>query len=433
MPGERDRPDGGVRFELELGQRPLLSPVAVQVLALLPLSQAGLDEMVAARVAANPALTVGPPRRCRWCASRLEGGRCMRCAGYPALPTEPAQTVDAREELRLEARTLVPSRLARVVDLVVASLDERGLLPDAAAVRVAAGSGGDELREAVGAVRAAGPPGVAAPDAVTSLLEQARWHAAHGGPALLVRLVAEHLSDVAAGDFHAIAQARGVARADVEAAVAFLRARLRPAPLPLPAVVSSAGSVPPDVIVYVDAGGGLAVHVLTSADLGLDVDPELARAEPGSEWVRERVADARALLNLLDRRAAALHRVAHAAVQFQREYVLHGPATHRPLTRVELAGALGLHPSTVTRAVQAAVVALPGGRVEPLSAFFGTAVSARAELARLLSSDDPPGSDAAAAELLAAAGYQVARRTVAKYRLELQSAAAGTVLRRTVC
>jgi RNA polymerase sigma-54 factor len=206
--------------------------------------------------------------------------------------------------------------------------------------------------------------------------------------------------------------------------VVFLRARLRPSALTAGTGRRPAAE-PPDVIVR-SRDGDLDVTVLGAADLGLGMDGELATlAHTGiaGTWLAERRADARALLDIVDRRASALRRVATAVVHAQREYVLHGPSAHRPLTRAAVAGALGLHPSTVSRAVQGTLVALPDGQVQPLSAFFGSAVAAVECLAQLLASNDPPHSDADAAARLRLAGYAVARRTVAKYRHQLGSQA----------
>ena len=278
--------------------------------------------------------------------------------------------------------------------------------------------------EAVRAVQAAGPPGVATPDVHACLLAQARWHASRGGPALLVPVVADHLAEVARGDHGVIADRLGADPDAVDAAVAFLRARLRPSALAVE--TGRAGEAPPPDVIVRSRGDDVDVTVLGVADLGLAVDAELAAlADTGSAatWLAERCADARALLDILDRRATALRRVATAVVHAQREYVLHGPSAHRPLTRAAVAGALGLHASTVSRAVQGTVVALPDGRVQPLSAFFGSAVAAVECLARLLASDDPPHSDADAAVRLRLAGHAVARRTVAKYRHQLGSQA----------
>ena len=113
--------------------------------------------------------------------------------------------MDEREELRLQARLLVRPALASVVDLVVSRLDERGLLPGAPPFPAPAGPTCSDWAEAVRAVQTAGPPGVAAPDVHACLLAQAKWHAARGGPVLLVPLVARHLPEVARGDHEGIA------------------------------------------------------------------------------------------------------------------------------------------------------------------------------------------------------------------------------------
>jgi RNA polymerase sigma-54 factor len=415
-----------VQVTQEFAHRQLLSPLAIELLSTLSLGQAEVDAVIAARVAANPLLVAGPPRRCRWCASLLRAGCCPRCAGPVALAREPVAVMDEREELRLQARLLVRPALAPVVDLVVSHLDERGLLPAAATARPGSEGTSTGWPEAVRAVQAAGPPGVAAPDVHACLLAQARWHAARGGPALLVPVVADHLAEVARGDHTSIASRLAADPGDVDAAVAFLRARLRPSALTVETGRARAGA-PPDVIVR-RHGDDLDVTVLGVHDLGLGVDAELVRyADAGlaETWLADRLAEARALLDIVDRRATALRRVATAVVHAQRGYVVQGPSAHRPLTRASVAGALGLHPSTVSRAVQGAVVALPDGRVEPLSAFFGPAVAAVECLAHMLASDDPPRSDADAAARLRLAGYDIARRTVTKYRQQLQAPAPG--------
>jgi RNA polymerase sigma-54 factor len=413
----------GLQMAQEVAHRQLLSPLTVQVLASLALSQAQMDALVAARIAANPLLVAGPPRRCRWCARALRLGRCPQCSGRAALTTEPIAAVNEREELRLQARLLVRSTLAPVVDSVVAYLDERGLLRSPASSGAETRWTVDQWAEAVRAVRAVGPPGVAAPDVQACLLAQARWHAAHGGPAFLVPIVEGHLAEVATGEHATIAATLTASIPAVDAAVLFIRARLRPSALATPADAARLAA-PPDVIVR-RRGEELEVIVLGAGDLGLGVDSELGAlglTGTSGAWLADRVAGARAVLDIVDRRAGVLRRVAGVAVHAQRDFVRHGPAVHRPLSRATVATALGLHPSTVSRAVQGAVVAMPDGRVLPLAAFFGPAVAVVDCLARMLASKDPPRSDADAAVRLGLAGHVVARRTVTKYRHLLEAA-----------
>lgn len=400
-----------------------LSPLAIQVLRLLSLSQADIDVVVAAGVSANPILSAGPPVRCRWCAERLRFGRCPRCTGNAPLADEPAALVGPVERLRRESRLLVPARLRPAVELVIDDLDGSGLLrTERDELAHAVGVSPADLNAAIEAVRAAGPAGVAAANPRECLMEQARWHVDHGGPPLLVSIVKDHLSQVADGDHQQIALSLNASVGDVDAAVSFLRARMRPSAFAGNVEVLS--PAPPDVIVRRADGDRLVVEVLGAADLGLELDREFvdsAVTGEAADWLAAQVADARSLVEMVDRRAAALRRVANGAVQVQREFVLSGRRAHVPLTRTALARALELHPSTVSRAVRGTVVALPDQQVIPLAAFFGGAVSVRECLAELLSSDDPPGSDSEACRRLALAGYYVARRTVAKYRLALQA------------
>ncbi|MCA1481793.1 hypothetical protein, partial [Bradyrhizobium sp. NBAIM08] len=82
------------------------------------------------------------------------------------------------------------------------------------------------------------------------------------------------------------------------------------------------------------------VEALDAGDLGLTVDDELATLPLGAEaaqWRDAPVADARRLLYLLDRRAGTLRRVTAAALEVQEDFVRHGRAAHRPLTRAQVA------------------------------------------------------------------------------------------------
>jgi RNA polymerase sigma-54 factor len=238
-------------------------------------------------------------------------------------------------------------------------------------------------------------------------------------------LVSSHLDAVAAGDHYGIAVELGVAVSEIDKAVRFLQTRLRPFATLEASDEDISTPAPPDVIVRQDPNGAdsLEVEVLGAQDLGLSLDHDLLRLSDVSAesraWLAGHFNEARTLLELIDRRASTLRRVAVAVVHAQRSFVLGGPADHLPLTRTDIARALGLNVSTVSRAVQQKVVCLPDHRQEPMSAFFGSAVAVKDRLARLLSVQSEPRPDSYFADRLAAAGHPVARRTVAKYRLSL--------------
>ncbi|UZN03475.1 hypothetical protein [Cellulomonas sp. S1-8] len=393
-----------------LEQHGTLSVVARQLLDVLTATQADVDAGVEARVAANPVLVRGSPRRCRWCASALRGGRCPTCSGsgVDVQSLDPASPVDARERVRLDARALVPHGREDDVDAVLALLDDRGLLPpdtpDPPPPRLAA---------ALAAVRASAPPGTAARGLHASLVAQAARHVAHGAPDLVLVLLRDHLARLGTPDLATHVDATPDA---LEAAMHVIRTRLTPAPLPVAA--RDGPTTPPDVVVR-EVAGRLVVDALGPDDLGIGLDDELtalALDPAAAAWRDAHVADAHRLIYLLGRRADTLRRVTAVAVDVQEGFVRHGRSAHRPLTRAQVADRLGLHASTVSRAVSGAVVALPGRRVLPLAALFGTSQAARDAVRSLFASDDPPRTDAEACARLASRGIHVARRTVAKYR-----------------
>jgi RNA polymerase sigma-54 factor len=215
----------------------------------------------------------------------------------------------------------------------------------------------------------------------------------------------------------------------VLAARHFLHEHLRPwAMLPEPPLAPV--PAPPDVVVRDTPGnpGRLEVEVLETGRLAVRLDPAWARlAEEGSSLlsaaehrrVRDQVAGAGALLRGLARRRATLARVAGYAAERQLPRLRRGPAAHAPLTRAAVAEALGLHESTVSRAVAGKRLRLPDGCVLALAELFGTARSAHDSLRAVVASEDRPLADGELTRALRAHGHHLSRRTVAKYRAQL--------------
>lgn len=142
----------------------------------------------------------------------------------------------------------------------------------------------------------------------------------------------------------------------------------------------------------------------------------------------DQLAEARWLVRSLAQREDTLLRVGRTLAARQGAFLRAGPAYLTPLTLREVAEDLGLHESTVSRAVQGKSIAAPRG-VIPLRGFFsvavptaaGSATSAAAvqtQIKRLIEAESPadPLSDAALVDALGQRGVRVARRTVAKYR-----------------
>lgn len=237
----------------------------------------------------------------------------------------------------------------------------------------------------------------------------------------ILAVMLANLPLVAAGDVARLARlARSTAE---EVQLRFRRIRsLNPKP---GAVFDPAPPLPrePDLAARPD-GAGWTVELNRAA---LPVLAVVAAARgTATPAVRRQVSEARSLRRMVAARSETLLRVAGEIVRRQAAALHEGPGSLVPMTMAEVAAALGLHPTTVGRAVAGVSLDTPRGPVWLRRLFTGAAgpddIAAgalRARLAALIAAEDPrrPLSDAALAEALAEAGTgPPARRTIAKYR-----------------
>lgn len=146
------------------------------------------------------------------------------------------------------------------------------------------------------------------------------------------------------------------------------------------------------------------------------------------EYLQQKMQQAKWLLHSLERRDGTLRACAEAILEAQRPFFSGATADLAPMNLSSLAEVLEVHPSTVSRATRGKYLQCRQGTY-PLRYFFSRAVgdqgpsqqAVKRKLLDLVKDEDPkhPLSDQKLMELLAAQGVQVARRTVAKYRIEL--------------
>ena len=149
------------------------------------------------------------------------------------------------------------------------------------------------------------------------------------------------------------------------------------------------------------------------------------------EFITSRMSAAQWLIQAIEQRRQTMLKVMHFIVDRQREFFEKGQQALRPLTLREVAEAIGMHESTVSRVTNEKFAQTPRG-VLPLKYFFSSALKSsdgedvsaraiRATIEKLVAEEDPknPLTDQALVELLERDGVQIARRTVAKYRDQL--------------
>jgi RNA polymerase sigma-54 factor len=195
-----------------------------------------------------------------------------------------------------------------------------------------------------------------------------------------------------------------------------------------------AAPVSPDIFVQrTRAGWSIELNSSTLPRLLIDrrYHAQLAANGRGKEekgWLADKVTQANWLIKALDQRARTIIKVATELVKQQEGFFVHGVTHLRPLTLRTVADAIGMHESTVSRVTSNKYLACERGLYE-LKYFFtsgvaasdgGEAVSAEAvkdQIARLIADEgDDILSDDKLVELLKDKGFDLARRTVAKYR-----------------
>ncbi|QJR13289.1 RNA polymerase factor sigma-54 [Usitatibacter palustris] len=249
-----------------------------------------------------------------------------------------------------------------------------------------------------------------------------------------IALVTNHLDVLAARDFNRLKRLLGVDEdelRDIRALILTLD--------PKPGRAFGAGDVRyvvPDVVVRKSSGRW-------TATLNRDAMPRLrinkmyadilqASRDNGAKHLAGQLQEARWLIKNVQQRFDTILRVTQAIVDRQKNYFEHGEVAMRPLVLREIAEAVGLHESTISRVTTQKYMFTPRGILE-LKYFFGSHVSTdtggscsataiRALIKQLVAAEDgkKPLSDHRISDILAQQGIQVARRTVAKYREALQ-------------
>lgn len=149
------------------------------------------------------------------------------------------------------------------------------------------------------------------------------------------------------------------------------------------------------------------------------------------EYIREKIRAGRFLMNSIEQRQQTIERITEEILKYQEEFFEHGVSKLRPLTMNQIAQTVGVHETTVSRAIANKFIETPHGVFE-FKYFFtpgyqgkdGQSVSNKSikdRIANIISNENPakPLSDQEVVKILAEEDVKIARRTVAKYREEL--------------
>jgi len=413
-----------------------VSPALVAFSEMLILPCAAMQAVVENELSANAALERLDVAECPICRGTWRT-RCSVCSAPPSRSA--SQFADVGDSAAAEPDVHALLRAVRmetsavdapIVECLVDSLDEHGLL-DQTCAEIAAELGVAEpaVARVLDVIRRCGPPGIGASNITECLLLQLDALDLDDALALLARaVIADHLAALARGHFASIASALGVSRAQVKQILDLIRRRLAPYPAFDGTAAATVPYVVPDIVVreHDEIASAFTVELVEPAmtRLGVRHVPRRRAGTPASDTAEASVPKARSFLAQLHDRWDTLRRIAEYTVERQQEFFVDGPSALKPLTRSEVAAALDLHESTVSRAVADKYALLPDRTIVPLARFFGVSGGIDGELRKLLASADGPMSDQRLADGLREAGYPIARRTVAKHRARLGITAA---------
>lgn len=363
----------------------------------------------------------------------------------------PVEVPDLADYLREQIRLLdLTPRQRFLAEEFVGNIGEDGYLQAALEDVVsganrdleASGSGEElggpfSLEEAQGLLRIIqqlDPPGVGARDLRECLLIQLREAGEEDG--LAYRLVEEAFDDLIAHRWSELAKRYGVSAKEVQEAADRL-AKLDPKPGLRFSPGEDAYVIPDLVVEKVDGDyrvflndSGVPRLRLSKMYREIAADRQKFVGE-NREFITEKLNSATWLIQAIEQRRRTMLKVMRFIVDRQREFFDRGVEHLKPLTLREVAEALGMHESTISRVTSQKYVQTPRGLL-PLRFFFSSSLgttsgedasarAVKAHIQKLVSEEDPasPLTDSDIVKALAERGIKIARRTVAKYRDQL--------------
>jgi RNA polymerase sigma-54 factor len=330
----------------------------------------------------------------------------------------------------------LPEAVRDAAEGIIGNLDENGYLTSTSEeIAMAEGHDAAVMAEALRVVHSLDPAGVGSADLRECLLLQIESR--NGKDGLAWRIVSAHLKMVELRQFKELAKSLRRPQEHIEIAMDVIR-HLDPRP-GLRYSGPGARQVEPDVYISKD-GDDYLIQINDEDVPQLRLNPQYRRMldrnqEPDKEvrnYVKERYASAIQLMKNIEQRKQTILRVCQSIVRRQADFLEHGIDELKPMMIKEIAEEIGVHPSTVSRAVSSKYAHTPQGVFE-LRYFFSEAVQGpsgggtpllilKRRVKKMIEEEDTahPLTDEHITERLQAEGIQVTRRTVAKYREDMR-------------
>lgn len=454
-----------------------LSPMQMRLVRMLEMTEPEIEEEVRREVDDNPALEVvdTPVAGEEPAETYGESAEQMQLADYRDEDDIPPYRLEANnrsaDDVRFEpvavaageslmeslmsqlAETDLSQRQLAIARYIVGNIDDNGYMTrtlpqidDDLAIDAGIEVDMAEIKDIFARIRSLDPAGVGAYDLRDCLSLQLRRMPDSEAVRTAREIVDNYFDVFSLRHFDRLASLLGVSRESLKEADEVIRS-LDPKPASRFGESDAddrARHIVPDFYVEVDRNDRITVSMPgnlpeLAIERSFDVDDEISVADTGETSMRKREAlsfisskrrDASDFIELLRLRRITLMKVMEAIARWQREFFLSEDESRlRPMVLKDIAGAIGMDISVVSRATAGKYVATQGG-VYPLKFFFNERVSEDEDASsreilsalRVLIQEEAPSSplsDDALTAGLTEMGYNIARRTVAKYRERL--------------
>ena len=447
--------------------RPLTTAHLAQTMTLLELNGEQLRQKIETELAENPALEQIDENRCPTCGrASAVPGVCPLCNHIPVQNIDqtivfvspftdfkPTDQVDDDEDYTGEDINAIPEDLPTfilrqiapelavedrsIAAHILTSLDDDGLLriPIIEIARYHHCSLA-RVEKVIRLIQCAEPIGTGSATPQEALLIQLDVLAENPTPAFLRlyplarQAIIDDIDLLSRRAYNEIGRKLGITTPEVQRLATFISENLNPYPARAHWGDIHHSSEPrhnyitPDIIIShlnESPDSPIVVEILSPYAGALRVNPlfrealDQAPQEKAESW-QAHLDQASLLVKCIQQRNNTMVRLMQNMVRIQREFIIHGDAYLKPITRAKLAIELDVHESTISRAVAGKAVQLPNRRIILLDKFFDRSLQIRTALRDLIEEEIRPLSDTDLAKKLISMGYPVARRTVAKYR-----------------
>lgn len=443
--------------------RPLTTAHLAQTMTLLELTNTELRQKIESELAKNPALELIEDRYCPTCQRPLAfPGPCPICSRPQNHSIEePIVFVSPREDFSYPSNridknestlddysaeyddlpTYVLHQIApelnqedyHITAHILTSLDDDGLLNvpliEIAQYHHVALSKINDIRKII---QRADPIGVGSQNPTEALLVQIEiLEDTMVVPPLASEVISTGLEQLSKRQYSELAHAFNIPISNIRHIADFVSKNLNPYPARAywGDIHQNQAATPdayhhPDIIINYNqqqTNSPLIIEVISPLAGKLRINPLFKEAlhnapESLSKQWQQDYEKASLLVKCIQQRNNTIVRLMQRIATQQKEFILNGDANLLPMTRANMANALEVHESTVSRAVSNKTVQMPNGRIIPLSKFFDRSLHIRTELIDIIENEKEPLTDSEIVNILNKKGFNIARRTVAKYR-----------------